>query len=422
MKKVMFILFAVMILAVTTACGKKEKSESGSEKVVVRFGWWGGDSRHKATLAAIDAFEKKYPNIDVKPEYAGWTGYNEKLTTQVVGNSAPDLMQVNWNLLYDLGSNNFLDLKNTDINLNNYPTDVLSQVEIDGKTVAVPVGMSGRVFYYQKNIFDKAGVPVPQSFDDLVKAGKAFQEKLGKGHYPLFLEDYSAFLIVLYYMEQITGKAFIEQGKVAYTQEELAKGFDFYLNLVKEGVTPSVAETQSGGVVPYDQEPKWIKGQFAGLYEWDSSAGKVSGSAGEGGEIAIGAAPSDYGKPTLFNKISMTFAINAKTKYPKETQLLLNFLLTDPEALKELKLERGIPLNKEAMAFLEKEGMLKGLQFEGYKTVLANKGKGINEYFESEELRKYYRNTMQELGVVIESKEAAAKIIKMVDDFLATKK
>lgn len=117
----------------------------------------------------------------------------------------------------------------------------------------------------------------------------------------------------------------------------------------------------------------------------------------------------------------MTYAINAKTKYPKETALLLNFLLTDPEAVKAQKLERGIPLNKAAFSILEGEGALKGLQYEGYKTVVDNKGQGISEYFESEELRKYYRTVMQELGTVTDSKQAAEKITKMVNDFLNTK-
>ena len=423
MKRLGLILLAIAMLTMTVACGKKKESAGGSSdgKVVIRFGWWGGDSRHKATLEAIELFKKKYPNIDVKPEYAGWTGYNEKLTTQIVGNSAPDLMQVNWNLLYDLGSDKFLDLKGTDLDLNNYPADALKLVEIDGKTVAAPLGMSGRVFYYQKNAFDKAGVAIPKSFADLKAAGKAFQEKLGKGNYPLFLEDYRAFLMVLYYLEQTTGKPFIANNKVNYTVEELQKGFDFYLDLVKSGVTPSIAESQSGGVVPYDQEPRWINGQFAGLYEWDSSAGKVSGSAQEGTEVVVGGVPTDFGKAALFNKISMTYAINAKTKYPKETALLLNFLLTDPEAVKAQKLERGIPLNKAAFSILEGEGALKGLQYEGYKTVVDNKGQGISEYFESEELRKYYRTVMQELGTVTDSKQAAEKITKMVNDFLNTK-
>lgn len=423
-KSLVFILLAITMVTTFTACGKKGKASGeakSNEPVVIRFGWWGGDSRHKATLDAIELFKKKYPHIDVKPEYAGWTGYNEKLTTQIVGNSAPDLMQVNWNLLYDLGSDKFLDLRKTDFDLNNYPADAIKLVEIDGKVVAAPLGMSGRLFYYQKNTFDKAGVEIPTTFEDLKVAAKAFQEKLGKGHYPLLLEDYSAFLVVLYYVEQITGKTFIQDGKVNYTVEELEKGFDFFLDLVKAGVTPSIAETQSGGVVPYDQEPKWINGQYAGLYEWDSSAGKVSGSTQEGTQVVVGGVPTDFGKGALFNKISMTYAISAKSKYPKETALLLDFLLTDPEAVKVQGLQRGIPLNKAAVSILETEGALKGLQYEGYKVVLENKGQGISEYFESEELRKYYRNIMQEVGVVTNSKQAAEKIIKMVNDFLKTK-
>ena len=45
-----------------------EEAASG-DQVTIRMSWWGGDSRHEQTLAAVDAFMKKYPNIKVETEY-----------------------------------------------------------------------------------------------------------------------------------------------------------------------------------------------------------------------------------------------------------------------------------------------------------------------------------------------------------------
>ena len=40
--------------------------------------------------------------------------------------------------------------------------------------------MTGRIFYWNMNTFKQAGIEaVPASYDDLIAAGKAFQEKLG---------------------------------------------------------------------------------------------------------------------------------------------------------------------------------------------------------------------------------------------------
>lgn len=56
----------------------------------IRISWWGGNQRHEATLAAINAFQKANPTITVKAEYAGWDGYLSRLSTQMAGGQ--DLM------------------------------------------------------------------------------------------------------------------------------------------------------------------------------------------------------------------------------------------------------------------------------------------------------------------------------------------
>ena len=49
--------------AATTAAGATEAAGStktgDQEPVTIRFSWWGGESRHKATLEAVDAFMKE---------------------------------------------------------------------------------------------------------------------------------------------------------------------------------------------------------------------------------------------------------------------------------------------------------------------------------------------------------------------------
>ena len=83
------------------------------EKVVnLKMSWWGGDDRHQKTLEALKLFEEKYPNIKVKPEYGGWQGWQEKVTTQIVGNTSPDVMQINWNWidLFSRDGSGFYDL------------------------------------------------------------------------------------------------------------------------------------------------------------------------------------------------------------------------------------------------------------------------------------------------------------------------
>ena len=58
----------------TSAAADKEDAAASDGEVTLRFSWWGGDARHKATEAACQAFMEKYPNIKVECEYGAWDG------------------------------------------------------------------------------------------------------------------------------------------------------------------------------------------------------------------------------------------------------------------------------------------------------------------------------------------------------------
>ena len=80
-KKVLAGILAATTLLSVSACGKTEEGGTASggattggaaasgEEVTIKFSWWGGDSRHEATQAAVDAFMKKYPNIKVECQF-----------------------------------------------------------------------------------------------------------------------------------------------------------------------------------------------------------------------------------------------------------------------------------------------------------------------------------------------------------------
>lgn len=85
---------------------------TAAQAAEIRISWWGGNSRHQATLEAIKLFEETYPDIKVKAEYAGWEGYLSRLTVQIAGGNEPDVIQTNWNWLplFSKDGNGFYDL------------------------------------------------------------------------------------------------------------------------------------------------------------------------------------------------------------------------------------------------------------------------------------------------------------------------
>ena len=424
------LVLATAVLGLT-ACGQKEKATANAPKgdVSLRVSWWGGDERHNLTLEAIKAFEAKNPGIKIVPEYSGWQGHPEKIATQMVGNTAPDVMQVNWDWLFTFSrtGEGYYDLNQLKDILKveeNYSPAILAATTINGKLNAIPQGVTGKVFYYNKTVYDKAGLPLPKSFEEMRASAKIMKEKLGPDQYAMGLDQYGAFLMMLYTLEQETGKGFIEGNKVAYSVEELEKAFKFYTTLVAEGVVPSMATRAGAGNVPLDQHPSWIKGQYAGTYEWDSAAKKWQDSLEKGMELVVGDFPRDFGvHPSAFNKVSMAFAINKNTKYAEEAAKFIHFITSDPEGVKILKTSRGIPTSKTADEVLRAEGTLAGLAYEGNQKVLEYAGKTISPKFENKNLQSLYRDTVEKLGYgQINERQAAEIIVTKVNEFLANEK
>ena len=399
------ICLLILTLLFLIGCGEKKSSGTGGDggkEVELRVMWWGSDARHKATLDAIKLFEEKNPGIKIKAEYSGYEGYLEKLSTQMSGKTAPDIMQVDWNWLYIFSKNgdgfyNVRDLK--DFDLSNYDEAILNHTVIKDKLNAVPVGLNGMGFYYNQSVFDKAGAKFPESEDDLFAVNKMFKEKLGDDYYPLDVSDEKVnYYFINYYLLQKTGNNLInEENKIGITKEELADALRFYKRMVDEKVTLSTKDRAGLGNVPGDQNPLWVDGHIGGTYEWSSRTGVFQDTLKEG-QVASGNYIKGIGDHNAaFIRLNMAFAVNKNTKHPEAAAKFLNFMLSDPEATKILGMTRGIPSNKKALEVLEQENMITGISKEVLDKALAYQGKMISPYYEDERLIKIFAGYVQKI-------------------------
>ncbi|MGK2889863.1 MAG: hypothetical protein ACSLEN_14465 [Candidatus Malihini olakiniferum] len=53
---------------------------------------------------------------------------------------------------------------------------------MDNKLNATPVAMTGRSMYYNLALWQKVGLSYPQTWDDMLAAGRVFKQKLGNDH------------------------------------------------------------------------------------------------------------------------------------------------------------------------------------------------------------------------------------------------
>lgn len=378
-----------------TAASSDTSSTDSQEPVEIKFSWWGGDSRHEATEAAVAAFMEKYPYITVTTEYGAWSGWEEKQALNIMGGNAADVMQINWNWIESYSGNgtNFANLEDyADVlDLTQFPEDSLELCKADGKLMAVPVALTGRLFYWNKTTFDEVGVDIPTDEASLFAAGEAFKA-YDEDYYPLALGEYDRMIFLVYYLESVYGRAWVEDGQVQYSADEIAEGMEF-INKMEDGhVIPTLAVINGDMADSLDKNAKWIDGKYAGIFEWDSSASKFQKAVAEstnkpGQEFVIGdfIKFGDYNGG--FTKISMGLAVSATSEHPKEAAMLINYLLNDPEGVEICGTERGIPCSAAALAVLDEKGLGDDIVKEANTKVLAYSKFPLDTKFEHNDLK-----------------------------------
>lgn len=338
-----------------------------ADQVELRFAWWGGKARNQATLKALDAFEAKYPNIKVKAEYTGWDGFYSRLTTQINSNTEADVIQTNWNWLTLLSKtgDGFYDLKKLrqPVGLDQYSPAALASTTVNGKVNAIPISANVMLFYYNAATWQKAGVPLPKSWDDLLKAGPVFKEKLGDSYYPLILTEQDSLLLLNSWVYQGNQKPMVDEKtrKLGWNHDDLVQAFTFYRQLVTAHAVPDARTMASYGKgVAYEMKP-WINGEWGGIYNWNVLYTAESQNLSHPDDLVMGDYPMREGAKDAgqFNKTALMLSISKNTRHPQEAALLINFLMSEKEGVVPVGLERGVPLSKAGAQILRDAGLLK---------------------------------------------------------------
>ena len=130
--------------------------------------------------AVVDTFMEVYPNIIVEYENISMTDYYTLLATSIAGGVAPDVMAMNFErgaeyedlgVLEDLTS--YIEAEN--FNLDKYFSSTVAMHKHGGIQAALPATFSIVINFFNKSLFDEAGVSYPDenwTWDDLTSAAR----------------------------------------------------------------------------------------------------------------------------------------------------------------------------------------------------------------------------------------------------------
>ena len=378
-----------------------------SDPVTLTMSWWGGESRHNAYQDAIKAFSTEHSNITVNPTFAAWSGWEDTMSTKFAGGVAEDVCQINWNWLYNYSKNGqtFVDLNSTTdyLDLSQWDEAQLAACNVANAQQCVPVSMTGRIFYWNMTTFNKAGITeVPKSLDDLMAAGKTFQEKLGDDYYPLHLGAYDRMILMVFYLESKYGKDWADPvtSTLNYTEDEIAEGIDFIKSLVDGHVMMNLKTYYSANSdTATHQSNEWITGKIAGIFEWDSAASKYSSALDDANKdgFTVGEEIKFGDNNGGFSKVSMGLAITKTCKCVAEAATLINFLLNEEKGASIMGSECGIPASKAGLAAAQAAGAVKDLVADANSKVMAFTTNKLDPLFENNDLKASGTGIYQEV-------------------------
>ncbi|WP_159662108.1 ABC transporter substrate-binding protein [Streptomyces mexicanus] len=340
---------SVALAGVLSGCGSSSGSGGGAQ--TVRFVWWGNQDRADATKKAVALFEKKHPDIRVQTEFSGYAAYVQKLTTQVAGGAAPDLIQLDRptfgeyqhkHVLADLGR-----YTGSTLHLDKIPANLLSGGKADGKQYAVPAGQTTQMLVYDQKLFAKAGVTVPedgwtwkQFTEDMRKVG-ARTGVAGTTDFGWAVDWFDSWL------HEHGKQLYTADGKLGFTAGDLEQFWNATAALRKtKGVSAPEATTKMDGST---QNSALVLKQAASEMNYDSNLTSYLSSY----QGTLKAAPLPSDDPAHSGMAALPpvyFGIAQHSSHKDAAAKLLDFLVNDPEAGAALGATRGVPANSEVRA------------------------------------------------------------------------
>ncbi len=255
-------LTAATVGVALLATGCAGSSSGGSnEKVTLRWEM-SADSQAEVDVwnHLASMVHAKYPNITVKFESTAFSSYYNKLTTQAAGNNLACIAGLQAQRVPDVGTL-FRDLSAYDtkgsFRLSNYTPSITKGLQQDGKQLAIPYDLGPYVVYYNKDMFEAAGVALPKpgwTSEDFLAAAKALTRD---GKYG-FVADGTPDTWLPFALS--IGGQYLKDGKPDLTNAKVEQGFTYVTDLAtKDKVAPQIPSTGASNY-PADQ---WRNGNAA---------------------------------------------------------------------------------------------------------------------------------------------------------------
>lgn len=340
----------------TTSTGDTGNT-SASASSTVRFMWWGGETRHKATVEAMDLFMENNQDIKVEYEYGGWDGYFDKLLTQLAGNNAPDVVQMSYTNVGEYVVRDQLApldpyVESGVLSVDKLNEDLLNVYNIDEHLYAIPAGVNVQLLYYNKDMFTEYGIAEPTNemrMEEVYDLARELTNKAREnGRDDIWgMSAYRGAFDVNFQRMLIDfgGQLWSDDLKTAaFNSPEGVEALEYTTLPLVEGFAPPVEVTVSN--------PQGITDFTAGRVGMviDNATSAMGFKETADFEIGMTLSPFGNNKNVMWYQASQVYVITKQSQAPEAAAKVVDYMVNDEEAAQILGFERGIPANSDILA------------------------------------------------------------------------
>jgi multiple sugar transport system substrate-binding protein len=289
----------------------------------ITYGFW-DTAQQDAVEKQLAAFMEQYPDITVEPQIVPWADYWTKLQTGVAGGEIFDVFWINSASLPVYASTGTLApidslVSGGSVDLSQFPQPIVEMYNWDNAQYGVPRDFDTIALFYNKDLFDAAGVAYPDDTWDW-DTFRSTAEKLtddakgiwGAGMQTSWQENYYNFIY------QNEGKLLNDDRTKCLVDEPAAcEAFEYLTGFFTDNLTPSIAIQQSNPVA----DTLFPAGQVAMMTGGSFRAGTYGGA-----DANIDVAPLPKGKVRACVTHGLSNVIWSGSKAPEAALALVNFL------------------------------------------------------------------------------------------------
>ena len=255
-----------------------DQASNTADAVEIHYAYW-QDTLEPYLEECKTNFEKANPGIKIVLESTAWSEYWTKLETAATGGSVADVFQMNGPNISKYASAGVITpiddyLADSELDLSNYPEGMNELYNVDGSQYGIAIDYDTIGLWYNKELFDAAGVEYPSkdwTWDDMVTAAAKLTDE-SKGVYGIAAgyADQAGF----YNTVPMSGGYILNEDKSAcgFNLDETKAGIQCWVDLIKTGYSPSQASlTENADYVQF------MSGKIAMIYAGDWFAATFAG-------------------------------------------------------------------------------------------------------------------------------------------------